>query len=156
MNEIEQRVLDAIDVEGMLAYLCQLIAVPSLGGEETEAQEHVAAQMERCGLALDVWYLDFAELSQHPAFSIEIEREHALGVVGVMGEDREDGRSLIMNGHIDVVPAGEVTFLRSDAGLSPVFSMRATAPFRVCSARSAACSGANPRLSPALPMASAR
>jgi acetylornithine deacetylase len=107
MNEIEQRVLDAIDIEGMLEYLCQLIGIPSLGGQETEAQKHVAAQMERCGLTVDVWDLNFGQLRQHPSFSIEIEREHALGVVGVMGEEREDGRSLIMNGHIDVVPAGE-------------------------------------------------
>ncbi len=106
MQTIEQRVLDAIDVEGMLAYLCELVAIPSLGGQETAAQEHVAAQMKRCGLAVDVWELDFDQLRQHPAFSIEIEREHGLGVVGVMGEDR-GGRSLILNGHIDVVPVGD-------------------------------------------------
>jgi len=106
MQTIEQRVLDAIDVEGMLAYLCELVAIPSLGGQETAAQEHVAVQMKRCGLAVDVWELDFDQLRQHPAFSIEIEREHGLGVVGVMGEDR-GGRSLILNGHIDVVPVGD-------------------------------------------------
>jgi acetylornithine deacetylase len=106
MREIEERVLEAIDVEGMLEYLCELIAVPSLPGEETAAQEHVAAQMKRCGLKVDVWELDFDQLRQHPAFSMEAEREHALGVVGVMGEDAE-GRNLIFNGHIDVVPPGD-------------------------------------------------
>ena len=106
MNEIEERVLQAIDVDGMLEYLCDLIAVRSLVGDETAGQEHVAAQMERCGLEVDVWELDFDELSQHPAFSIEEERERGLGVVGVMGEDA-GGRSLILNGHVDVVPAGD-------------------------------------------------
>ncbi|MCP4513968.1 MAG: M20/M25/M40 family metallo-hydrolase, partial [Delftia sp.] len=106
MQTIEQRVLDAIDVEGMLAYLCELVAIPSLGGQETAAQEHVAAQMKRCGLAVDVWELDLGQLSQHPAFSTEIEREHGLGVVGVMGKD-VGGRSLILNGHVDVVPVGD-------------------------------------------------
>lgn len=106
MQEIEDRVLNAIDVDGMLEYLCELIAVPSLDGEETSAQEHVAAQMERCGLEVDVWELDFDELSQHSAFSIEAERERGLGVVGVMGEDA-GGRSLIFNGHVDVVPVGD-------------------------------------------------
>jgi acetylornithine deacetylase len=105
-DAIEQRVLDAIDVEGMLQYLCELVAIPSLSGQETAAQEHVALQMERCGLTVDVWDLDFARLRQHPAFSAEFEREHGLGVVGVMGEDA-GGRSLIFNGHVDVVPAGD-------------------------------------------------
>jgi len=106
VREIEERVLGAIDVDGMLEYLCQLIAVPSLDGEETAAQERVAAQMERCGLDVDVWELDFEELSHHPAFSVEAERQRGLGVVGVMGEDA-GGRSLIFNGHVDVVPVGD-------------------------------------------------
>lgn len=106
MHEIERRVLDAIDIDGMLAYLCELVGVRSLDGEETAAQEHIAAQMRRCGLETDVWELDFDRLRAHPAFCWEVERERGLGVVGTLGEDR-GGRSLIFNGHIDVVPAGD-------------------------------------------------
>jgi acetylornithine deacetylase len=106
MNPIEQHVLDTIDMNGMLQYLCDLVAVRSLSGQETAAQEHVAAQMERCGLTVDMWELDFDALSRHPAFSIEVEREHGLGVVGVLGESA-GGRDLIFNGHVDVVPAGD-------------------------------------------------
>lgn len=106
MDEIERRVLDAIDIDGMLAYLCELVAVRSLSGQETAAQEHVAAQMARIGLDVDVWELDFEALSQHPAYCVEVERAHGLGVVGSMGEG--NGRSLIFNGHVDVVPPGEL------------------------------------------------
>src|SRR5262245_52788865 len=106
MNAIERRVLEAIDLAGLLSYLSELVAVRSLSGQETPAQEHVAGQMERCGLSLDVWPLDFAELRRHPAFSIEVEREQGLGVVGLMGEG-SGGGSLIFNGHVDVVPAGD-------------------------------------------------
>jgi acetylornithine deacetylase len=106
MHEIEQRVLAAIDIDGMLAYLSELVAIPSLTGQETEAQEHVAIQMKKCGLEVDRWELDFDALSQHSAFSVEVEREHGLGVVGVMGQDA-GGRSLIFNGHVDVVPPGD-------------------------------------------------
>jgi acetylornithine deacetylase len=106
MNQIEERVLQAIDVQGMLDFLCSLIGVPSLVGDEVVGQEHVAAQMESCGLEVDLWELDFDELSQHPFFSIEEDRERGLGVVGVMGEDG-GGRSLILNGHVDVVPVGD-------------------------------------------------
>jgi acetylornithine deacetylase len=90
----------------MLAYLSELVAVRSLTGQESEAQEHVAAQMIQCGLDVDIWELDFEALSRHPAYSIEVEREHGLGAVGVMGQDA-GGRSLIFNGHVDVVPPGD-------------------------------------------------
>ncbi len=106
MQEIEQHLLETIDIEGMLAYLGDLVAVRSLSGQERAAQEHVAAQMERCGLEVDRWELDFETLKQHPAFSAEFERQDGLGVVGSMGQDA-GGRSLIFNGHVDVVPPGD-------------------------------------------------
>ncbi|MBK9713630.1 MAG: ArgE/DapE family deacylase [Kouleothrix sp.] len=108
MNETERRVLDAIDADALLALLDELVAIRSLDGEpgELAAQEHVAAWMREGGLAVDVWELDFDSLRRHPAFSWEVERSRGLGVVGVLGEDR-GGRSLIFNGHTDVVPAGD-------------------------------------------------
>jgi len=109
MNETELRVLDAIDTNGLLALLCELIAIPSLDGSDAEVavQERVANWMAQNGLRVDTWDLDFEMLRQHPAFSWEVERPRGLGVVGVLGEDR-GGRSLILNGHTDVVPAGDM------------------------------------------------
>lgn len=105
ISTIEQRALAAIDREGLLACLGELVAIPSLSGQETPAQEFMAAKMVAFGLDVDVWDLDFAALRQHPAFSIEVERDHALGVVGTLGHN-SGGRSLIFNGHVDVVPSG--------------------------------------------------
>jgi acetylornithine deacetylase len=90
---------------GLLACLGELVAIPSLSGQETPAQKFMAAKMADFGLAVDVWDLDFATLRQHPAFSIEVERDQALGVVGTLGQNT-GGRSLIFNGHVDVVPSG--------------------------------------------------
>ncbi len=83
MQPIEQRVLDAIGVDGRLATLCEWTAIPSLSGQETAAQVCVAVQMKPGGLAADVWELDLERLRRHPAFSAEVEREHGLGVVTV-------------------------------------------------------------------------
>ena len=44
MENVEQRVLDGIDVDGMLAYLCELVAVPSLDGEETQPSQSVEVE----------------------------------------------------------------------------------------------------------------
>lgn len=107
MNTLERRVLDAIDVEAMISFLCRLIAVPSLDGEESAAQELVAEQMARSGLEVDRWEIDLDELRHHPAFCEEVERTEALGVVGRSGKSTGD-RSLILNGHVDVVPAGDL------------------------------------------------
>lgn len=105
MNDLERRVLDAIDLDALLACLAELVAFRSEGGHETPAQQHVARVMERLGLEVDRWEIDLDALRRHPAYGAEIEREHALGVVGRLGRGR--GRTLVLNGHIDVVPAGE-------------------------------------------------
>ena len=106
MNAMELSVLDAIDADGLLGSICELVAIPSLGGQETAAQEWVAVLLKRWGLDVDVWDLDFQELRQHPAYCAEVQRERGLGVAGAMGHDT-GGRSLILNGHVDVVPPGD-------------------------------------------------
>lgn len=108
ISDIEARVLDAIDLDGLVAYICDLVAVPSLDGtpEENAAQEHVAGQLARCGLAVDQWEIDLAQAYAHPQCSYEVERPRALGVVGTL-PGSGGGRSLLFNGHVDVVPAGD-------------------------------------------------
>jgi acetylornithine deacetylase len=104
-SELERRALAAIDRDWMLALLAELIAVPSLDGEETPAQELVATRMSDVGLSVDRWEIDFEALRRHPSYSAEVERKHGLGVVGRVGAGA--GPKLILNGHIDVVPVGE-------------------------------------------------
>jgi acetylornithine deacetylase len=106
LSELERRVLEAIDVDAMVESLCELVSIESLGGHETPAQGWMASRMESLGMDVDVWDIDLHGLSADPAFSTEIERESALGVVGKLGGGR--GRSLVLNGHVDVVPAGEL------------------------------------------------
>ena len=102
----EQRVLDHLDSAEMLAFLAELVGYQSFGAHEDAAQRRIAHAMSDSGLEVDVWDIDFASLQQHPGFSWEIERASGLGVVGTLGSDR-GGRSLILNGHIDVVPEGD-------------------------------------------------
>ena len=101
----ERRVAEAVDSDGLLDAVRALVAIPSLGGDETPAQEWVSDLMLRIGLEVDVWDLDFDALAQHPAHAVECERDRGLGVVGRLGEEA-GGASLILNGHVDVVPAG--------------------------------------------------
>lgn len=121
LTPTEARVLAAIDMDGLLDTVSRLVAIPTDRGRETPAQERMAEWMAAAGMEVDVWEIDFEELAMHPRFSIEIERGRSLGVVGSLGggdgslggTDRRDGRSpgrsLILNGHIDVVPAGDLS-----------------------------------------------
>ena len=109
----EMRAVDALDVDGLTALLCELIAIPSLDGSESAAQRRVASWMVDVGLKTDVWDLDLEQLARHPDWCHEVERQEALGVVGWVGEGAAAapaagaGRDLMLNGHIDVVPVGD-------------------------------------------------
>lgn len=105
MNDLERRAIAAIDTAALLDDLSELVAFPSLGGEEGPIQHHMAEQMDALGMAVDCWDIDVERLRRHHAYSAEIEREHAVGVVGTAGAG--EGPTLVLNGHVDVVPAGE-------------------------------------------------
>ena len=110
LSDIEERVLAAIDFDKMIEAIKTIVAVPSLDGSanENRVQEVVADLMRHLGLDVDLWELDFAELSQHPGFSVEVDRPRGVGVVGSYGRGLPHAKSLILNGHTDVVPAGEL------------------------------------------------
>ncbi|MGD2129574.1 MAG: ArgE/DapE family deacylase [Lysobacterales bacterium] len=105
MNERESRVLDAIDMDGLIETLCELITFRSCDGQEVAAQQRMARLFDEAGLETDCWEIDLEALRRHPAYGAEIERDRALGVVGRWNGG--DGPALILNGHIDVVPAGK-------------------------------------------------
>jgi acetylornithine deacetylase len=106
VNNVEKKVLGCINTDELIDYLCELISIPSITGEEKKAQSNIASKLSSIGMAVDQWDIDLDELSKHPDYSAEVERTDAGGVVGVWGEDR-GGKSLILNGHIDVVPSGD-------------------------------------------------
>jgi acetylornithine deacetylase len=102
----EARVAEAVDADALLAAARRLVRIPSWDGRETPAQEAMAELMAGVGLEVDAWEIDLEALAAHPDHAAEIERERALGVVGTL-PGKTGGRSLILNGHVDVVPPGE-------------------------------------------------
>jgi acetylornithine deacetylase len=109
MTSIEERVLQGIDLQDLLSTLGELIAIQSLSGQETPAQEYMAAWMRRQGMQVDLWDIDLPRLKEHPAYGAEYERAQATGLVGWIGGAEPGARSLILNGHVDVVPAGDLS-----------------------------------------------
>ncbi len=115
MTKREQQVLDACDGAYLEQVLADLVAFDSVANNETSAQEYMGAELARLGLDTDVWEIDFEELRGHPSYSSDVERSHGLGVTGTL---RGTGPTLILNGHVDVVEAGEL-----DRWTSPPFQL---------------------------------
>src|SRR3954454_640071 len=111
MAGVALRVLDAVEqsAAATLQEVADLVRVPSVSGTdaENEAQALLAARLDRTGYDVDHWRLDLDALKAHPDFpGMEVERREAWGLVGrVVGSG--DGPTLMLNGHIDVVPTGD-------------------------------------------------
>ena len=111
MSEQVAAVLDAIgDLQPkMLGLLDDLVRMPSISGTDAEndAQAFVAEVLGRSGFDVDHWRIDLDELRDDPEFpGMEVERSEAWGLVG-RRPGTGDGASLMLNGHIDVVPIGD-------------------------------------------------
>ncbi|GER90317.1 acetylornithine deacetylase [Dictyobacter vulcani] len=112
LTGIEQSVLAALDEQGLIQSLRAFLRIPSITGQEIEAQRWLGQRMQEIDLAVDLWTIDVPALQQHPAFpGMEVERsqQEALGLVGTWQGRGEPGKRLIFNGHLDVVPVGDRT-----------------------------------------------
>jgi acetylornithine deacetylase len=114
-TDTERHVLDGVrDLArtGQLARdLAELVRIPSVTGTDAEAdaQAWVARRMERLGLEVDFWRMDLAELATREGFpGIEASRQQAWGLVGTTPDADGDGPTLVLQGHVDVVPPGDL------------------------------------------------
>ncbi|MGM0876316.1 MAG: peptidase [Bacillota bacterium] len=86
--------------------LQKLVQADSTQGNEQQAQTIVIETLNKIGLKIDVWQPEGDELVNHPYFaSPRSEFKGSPNVVGLL-KGTGGGRSLILNGHIDVVPEG--------------------------------------------------
>jgi hypothetical protein len=84
-----------------------LVRYPSLRGQEHTAQDFLYDQMARRGLTTDRWAIDVDAIKHHPGFSpVAVDYRNAFNVVGTHRPRETRGKSLILNGHVDVVPLG--------------------------------------------------
>lgn len=119
---LERDILNAVEqgFDEQIAFTQKLVRLPSLRGQELEAQDFICAELCERGYAMDRWCIDVAEIEDHPGFSpVSIDYANTVNVVGTHRPRDETGRSLILNGHMDVVPAGP-----DDMWSDPPFSAR--------------------------------
>jgi acetylornithine deacetylase len=103
-------VIDGVDGPGLVGAVERLVAVPSLGGTDAEldAQDDIASEWESLGLEVDAWDIDVAAMLAEPDFpGMEVDRTGARGVVARIPGSGE-GPTLLLLGHTDVVPPGDL------------------------------------------------
>ncbi|CCD88177.1 putative peptidase M20 family protein; Acetylornithine deacetylase [Bradyrhizobium sp. ORS 285] len=108
-NDVMERLAAAVDAnfKQQVAFLQQLVQFRSLRGEEAPVQDWLAKEFEARGYKVDRFSLADVDLMKHPkaAPMDNIALDGSRQVVATLdGEGK--GRSLILQGHIDVVPEG--------------------------------------------------
>ncbi|WP_414813251.1 peptidase [Paenibacillus sp. Soil766] len=106
--ELQKKIHEWISLhrEESTAFLQKLVRMPSTQGNEQRAQFLIADKLLELSLDVDLWEPDGMTLASHSYFCSP--RNHFIGspnVVGVL-KGVGGGRSLLLNGHMDVVPEG--------------------------------------------------
>lgn len=114
LSDVELRALAFVDERELVRDLVDLIAVPSVSGSDAESdvQHLLAKQLRELDLDIDLWQLDLPRLTADPAFpGWEAVRTESWGLVASSGPGEPE---LVLQGHVDVVPSGDLAQWRTD------------------------------------------
>ena len=104
-----KKILEAVDVgfDAQLAATRDLVAIPSTRGAEGPCQDMIGDLLRERGYEVDDWHIDLDDLKGLRGYGpIEHDFSKARTVVGTYRPSNNAGKSLILQGHCDVVPAG--------------------------------------------------
>lgn len=107
---------DLLLAPAIIEDLTALLRVASMGGSaaEQQGQELMAHLLREAGLEVHTWDMDLATVTTNPNFpGQEVERDRGLGVLGIW-RGTGDKPALLINGHTDVVPPGDLNSWSGD------------------------------------------
>ena len=110
-NRLVAEILDSVasGFAEQVQFTKEMIRCPSVRGHEQEAQAHFSEALSVRGYSVDQWSIDVEQIKDHPGFSPGVvDYENSVNLVGTHNPRNNLGRSLILNGHVDVVPTGPV------------------------------------------------
>lgn len=92
-----------ISPEETICLLRDLIEIPSISGDEKNLADFCCNELRKVGLSVDEWEINGEKLRKHEAFNeTRLDFEGRPNVVGVL-KGTGGGRSILLNGHMDVV-----------------------------------------------------
>ncbi|MFD1513043.1 M20/M25/M40 family metallo-hydrolase [Halomarina rubra] len=98
--------------EDLRAFVERLVSFESTPGAEAGVQSFVRGHLDALGFETDEWEADPERLAGHPSFPdtpAEIATAGRPSVAGVLELGSGEGRTLLLNGHVDVVPASDAS-----------------------------------------------
>ena len=117
MNKIEKQVIDNIDnfSDDILDFTCRLVAEPSTLGNEASAMAVMEAELKKLSFDPIRILIDPVKLSQHPGFApVPWSYDGRYNVAARRQASAQGGRSVIFNGHLDVVSPEPVKLWHRD------------------------------------------
>ncbi len=103
-----------IDADHIRDRLVSLIRIPSVTGEEDAAVAQVANWLQQLDAEIDYWNDGIASLQRDPRYpGHEVERAWAPVVVAVI-RGEQPGPTVLLTGHIDVVPPGDYSLWQDE------------------------------------------
>src|SRR5436305_11988262 len=108
-SDTKQRIVDAVDAafDAQLATTKDFVAIPSTRGAEGPCQDMMGDLLRQRGYEVDDWHINLDELKNMRGFGpIEHDFSKARTVVGTYRPATIAGKSLILQGPCEVVPAG--------------------------------------------------
>src|SRR5260370_7415954 len=103
---IDQTLLQKIDDgrEKAISFLQQMIAIPSVTGDEAKIQKFLADYMTKIGLDVDTWETDWEALKKHPGYRPVDRGYEGRPNIGPPLNASGRGRSFLFNGHPSSLP----------------------------------------------------
>lgn len=107
-TDAREKLLEKIDQsrDKAVAFLRDMVVIPSVTGDEAQIQTFLSKYMTKIGLDVDMWETDWEELKKHPGYRpVDRGYEGRPNIVATW-KGAGGGRSLLLNGHTDVIPVG--------------------------------------------------
>ena len=108
MHDIKNKINKAINdnKDDIIAFVQELVRTPSLANHESGVQQIIHNKLNSIGLSSKIIPVIFSELEHHPAFNDDgFSPDSRINVTAVW-KGKNNAKSLILNGHVDVVPIG--------------------------------------------------
>jgi acetylornithine deacetylase len=103
-------IAEAVDAnwDRQIAWLTTLVGFRTLRGREAPCQDWLAREFSGRGWAVDRYTLADVSMEHLPGYSpvMDTDYEQAIQVGASLRAPEQAGRSLILQGHVDVVPEG--------------------------------------------------